>query len=136
MFSIRYAAQSDAPYWYSLEKHMAKSEFDLKVRDRRCYLIGDGDRPVGILRYGLFWDNTPFLNLLYLEEGGRGKGFGTKAMAHWEKEMRALGYEAVMASTQADEKAQHFYRKIGYRDCGCLMADEQEALEIFLIKRV
>ena len=36
------------------------------------------------------------------------------------KEMKAKGYGLVMTSTQEDEEAQHFYRAIGYTDCGAL----------------
>ena len=39
-------------------------------------------------------------------------------MTHWENEMRGRGYDLVMTSTQADETAQHFYRKLGYQDIG------------------
>ena len=38
-----------------------------------------------------------------------------------------------MASTQADETAQHSYRKLGYQDCGSLCLANQ-ALEIIMIK--
>ena len=42
----------------------------------------------------------------------------------------------LMTSTQVDESAQHFYRKIGYKDCGCLVLDIPELeqpMEMFLI---
>ncbi len=29
---------------------------------------------VGVLRFGLFWDNTPFLNLIYFVESYRRRG--------------------------------------------------------------
>ena len=32
--------------------------------------------------------------------------------------MKTKGYGLVMTSTQEDEEAQHFYRAIGYKDCG------------------
>ena len=57
--------------------------------------------------------------------------------APWEDEMRGLGYKMVMTSTQADEQAQHFYRKLGYVDRGCLVLDGtpfEQAQEIFMIK--
>ena len=62
-----------------------------------------------------------------------GKGFGTKAMNHWEHEMQTSGYKLAMTSTQADEKAQHFYRKLGYKDSGCLLLSD-DPLEIFFVK--
>ena len=39
----------------------------------------------------------------------------------------------MLTSTLADETAQHFYRKLGYRDTGSLLLPN-EALEIILIK--
>ena len=51
--------------------------------------------------------------------------------------MRAQGFHAVMTSTRADETAQHFYRKLGYRDCGGLLLDAIESgqpLELFFAK--
>lgn len=49
--------------------------------------------------------------------------------------MRRRGYEMVMISTQADEEAQHFYRKLGYVDCGAWMLDSQPA-ELFMKKNL
>ena len=58
-------------------------------------------------------------------------------MEHWEFEMRVKGYGMVLTSTQVNENAQNFYRKMGYKDCGSLIIDipgyEQPA-ELFLSK--
>jgi ribosomal protein S18 acetylase RimI-like enzyme len=77
------------------------------------------------------------LSLIHFAEDHRRKGFGKKAVLHWENEMRMLGYTAIMTSTQVDEDAQHFYRKLGYKDAGCLMLDipgHEQPLEMFMIK--
>jgi GNAT superfamily N-acetyltransferase len=137
MFEIRYVSKTDKPFWFSLDSHFSESEFDLKVRDRRGYIISNNDTPVGIMRYNLFWDNTPFLTLIYLKKAFQGIGYGKRAMLFWENEMRRLGYKMVMTSTQVDEQAQHFYRKLGYVDRGCLVLDGtplEQPQEIFLLK--
>lgn len=137
MFIIDYVTEKDKVFWVSLDKHMSESEFLLKVRDKRGYVIKDDEKPIGILRYNLFWDVIPFLSLIHFEEQYRGKGFGKKAMLHWEKELRTVGYKAVMTSTQVDESSQHFYRKLGYKDAGCLVLDipgYEQPLEMFMIK--
>jgi hypothetical protein len=36
----------------------------------------------------------------------------------WEQEMLARGFDCALISTQVDETAQHFWRKLGYADCG------------------
>jgi len=134
MFKIRYVNESDKAFWFSIvDEHISEDEFILKIRDKRGYIISDDDKPIGIMRYNLFWDNTPFLNSIGIEESYQGKGFGKQAMKHWEDEMQCLGYKLVMTSTQSDEKAQHFYRKIGYIDSGCLLLFKDPA-EIFFVK--
>lgn len=136
MFKIRYAEQEDKEYWYSLEHYMNENEFNLKVRDKRGYIISDDETPVGIMRYGLFWDNMPFLNLIYLEDAYRGKGLGKSALLYWEEEMKSLGYKLLMTSTQADEDAQFFYRKLNYKDAGCLIINQTEPTELFMVKSI
>lgn len=137
MFSIRYVTEWDEGFWFSLDEHLPKSEYALKVRDKRGYVISaDGD-PVGVMRYNLFLDIIPFLTLIYLEEAQRGKGFGKRGMLHWEGEMRELGYSMIMTSTQVDEQAQHFYRSLGYVDRGGLFLDGTpfaQPEEMFLLK--
>ena len=42
-----------------------------------------------------------------------------------------------LTSTRADEDAQHFYRKLGYKDCGGFVIDIQgyeQPMELLLIK--
>ena len=137
MAEIRYAANADKVFWFTLDNHMSEDEFLLKVRDKRAYIISDDNKPIGVMRYNLFWDNTPFLTLIHFEDAYQGKGFGRQAMLAWEKEMRELGYKMVMTSTQVNEQAQHFYRKLGYVEKGCLSFDNtplEQPMEMFLLK--
>ena len=139
MFEIRYVSARDKPFWFALDGHLNANEFDLKIRDRRGYVICDSGKPVGVMRYNLFWDSIPFLTLIYIEEAFRGKGLGKNAVQYWENEMRESGYPMTMTSTQADEQAQQFYRSLGYRDAGCLVLDKPpyaQPLEIFLTKYI
>lgn len=138
MFSIKYALERDKYFWFSLDFHMSEEEFNLKIRDKRAYVIYDDNMPIGIMRYNLFWDNIPFLTLIFFQEEERRKGFGKKAVLHWENDMRNLGYKIIMTSTQVDEQAQHFYRKLGYKDAGCLILNDisEQPMEMFLIKEI
>ena len=135
MISIRYLSNGDKNFWYSLDRHLPEAEFDNKVSAKTGYVILSDNRPVGLLRYNLFWDNTPFCTMLYIDEKYRGQGFGTRLMEYWENDMESRGYTLLLTSTQSDETAQHFYRKLGYTDCGCLLLDSQSA-EIFFGKKI
>ena len=137
MLEIRYVSDCDEPYWFSLDEHLSKNEFALKIRDKRGYLLCLDGNPVGIMRYNLFLDNTPFLTLIYIEEAHQGKGYGKEAMLFWESEMKEQGYRMVMTSTQVDEQAQHFYRRLGYIERGGIFLDNtpfEQPQELIMIK--
>ena len=139
MFNIQYTSEEDIPFWESMDPHLPKSELLIKISEKRCYILSDDTTRIGILRYNLFWDLIPFLTLIYFDEPYRRKGFGRQAMLYWENEMRLLGYKLAMTSTMVEEDAQHFYRTLGYKDCGCLIKDFEpyvETMEMFMMKRL
>lgn len=139
MLEIRNVERKDKEVWFSFDKHISEEEFYCKVNNHMGYVIQNGNNPIGVFRWNLFWDSIPFVTLICLKEEQRKNGIGKEVMAFWEKEMKEKGYKAVMTSTQVDETAQHFYRKIGYKDCGCLVLDIPELeqpMEMFLIKQI
>ena len=72
-----------------------------------------------------------------ISEKYRRQGFGQQAMAQWEARMKGQGCAQVLISTQVDEDAQHFYRKIGYKDIGGIILDfpgYEQPMEMFMAK--
>lgn len=137
--NIRYIQEDDKKFWYTLDKHLPETEFMNKVRDKRGYVLLEGDIPIGLLRYNLFWDNTPFCTMLFVDRNYQGKGYGKKLMEYWEDDIKSQGYKILLTSTQVDENAQHFYRKLGYKDCGGFVLDlpeDSQPMELFLIKSI
>jgi len=134
--NITAAAEADYTYLLERDHHMMQSLLLQKIKHREIYILRDiNETNIGWLRFGYFWDNTPFMNMLWIEESYRGQGLGKQAVLYWEEEMRQKGVKLVMTSTLANEEAQHFYRKLGYRDAGCLLL-ENEPLEIILTKQI
>lgn len=139
MTEIRYVQMEDEKFWYSLDRHLPREEFARKVTDKRGYVLLENGQPAGLLRYNLFWDNTPFCTLLFIDWKYQKKGYGRMLMEHWEKDMKSRGFGMLLLSTQVDEDAQHFYRKIGYKDCGGFVVDipgYEQPMEMFLIKGI
>ncbi len=133
--TIRYADIQDFAVLNEHDKHVSEAELRNIIAAKRILVIHQGDTFIGWLRFGLFWDNIPFMNMLYILDRYRGKGLGTALVSFWENEMKKDGYSRVLTSTQANEQAQFFYRKLGYTECGALLLPK-EPPEMFFIKHL
>ena len=139
MIEIKYVEAKNKDFWYSLDKHLPENEFEKKVRDKQGYVLFEDGKEIGLLRYNLFWDNTPFCTMIFVERSRQKSGYGKALMEHWERDMKEQGYGMVLISTQVDEGAQHFYRKLGYKDCGGFIIDipgYEQPMEMFMIKSI
>ncbi|NKQ35103.1 MAG: GNAT family N-acetyltransferase [Chloroflexi bacterium] len=132
---IEYAALSDLDYLARRDGHVTAVTLRAKIERQEMVIIRHEEQPIGWLRFGYFWDEHPFMNMLWLEDQYRGRGWGRALVAWWEEQMQMCGHYLVFTSTQSDESAQHFYRKLGYRDCGALFLPD-EPLEIVLMKNL
>lgn len=133
--NIRVAKIEDLETISLHDKHISIKELNNLIKLNRVLIMEESNSFCGWLRYNLFWDNTPFMNMLYLLEDKRGKGYGKKLVLFWEHEMRKLGYEVVMTSTASNEYSQHFYLKLGYKTVGGF-TPEGDPYEIILLKHL
>ena len=130
---IRSAAPSDIELLSKQDKHISKQELENSIRLGRIYIAEENGNFAGWLRYNLFWDNTPFMNMIYLLEENRRKGLGQQLVKYWENQMKLLDYKVIMTSTASDEYAQHFYHKLGYSTIGGFLL-EGDPYEVILAK--
>ena len=132
--NIEYAREVHFQYISDNDKHISKELIHTKIKENEIIIVSNIEgKNIGWLRYNYFWDNTPFMNMLNLDEDYRYKGIGKELVEFWENDMKSKGYELVMTSTLSNEQAQHFYRKLGYKDSGSLLL-ENEPLEIIFTK--
>ena len=112
-------AKNDDYLWLNKhDRHISDNVLKNKIENKEIYVVKEKDKIIGWLRYNLFWDNIPFMNMIYFLDEYRKIGIGTKLVNYWENEMKQMGYKNVLTSTQSNEEAQHFYRKLGYREIG------------------
>ena len=116
--TVRIATMNDLSRIAEQDRHISPEELKILISLGRVAVAEDEESFLGWIRWNLFWDNTPFLNMLYLLEPHRGKGYGKTMMAWWEREMRARSFDTLMTSTASDEYAQHFYQKLEYTAIG------------------
>lgn len=133
--AVDFALPKDLDY-LAEKDHLGSERITDKIGRREFFIAYHDNQRVGFLRYNFFWDDEPFMNLLWVEEDSRSKGFGAQLISFWEEEMQRLGYESVLTSTLSNnEGAQRLYRRLGYKDSGCLLMPG-EPLEILFLKRL
>ncbi|MBE6565070.1 MAG: GNAT family N-acetyltransferase [Ruminococcaceae bacterium] len=115
------------------DRHIPAHRLADCIHQKQVYVLkeesGNASPIRGILRYSLFWQTLPFLDLLFLDEACRGKGCGKAMMRRWEADMKAMGFSYTLTSTQSDETAYRFYEAIGYHRIGGFFPPGQEAEE-------
>ena len=133
MIEIRFATSQDYDYLVHNDRQIKPEVVKKKIEDAEIIVVLDNEQNIGWLRFNYFWDEIPFMNMLWIEEDYRRKGIGTRLVNFWETEIFQRDKNQVMTSTLSDETAQHFSRKLEYQDCGSLLLPD-EALEIFFLK--
>lgn len=131
---IRLAEECDFEILSRNDKHVSAEMLKKKISDKNILIAEKDGKFAGWLRYNLFWDEMPFMNMLFVTEKFRGTGIGGALVRRWEKMMSEQGYKFLLTSTQANEYAQHFYRKLGYNDLGGFFPFGEE-YEIILGKK-
>jgi GNAT superfamily N-acetyltransferase len=135
MPNIRFAQMTDLTAIYELDHHLVASNLGQKIESNEILVVEVSSRIIGILRFSMFWDEIPFINMLRIRDAYQSRGFGRALVQEWENEMLKLGHTKLLTSTQADEEAQYFYRKIGYIDIGGFVLPS-EPLEIIFFKAI
>lgn len=133
--TIRKATTADATVIAEHDRWVNKQTIYEKIEKEQLYVAFYGDIFAGWMRYSLFWDNTPFMNMLHFLPEFRGKGIGKMMVSFWEEEMQSQGYKILLTSTAQNETAQHFYEKLGYKAIGGFIL-ESEPLEIIFSKKI
>lgn len=139
MIEIRYVENNDKGFWLSLDKHMREEEFVNKVYAKQGYVLLKDNHPIGLLRFNLFWDSIPFCNMLIIDKHHQKEGYGKMLIRFWEEDMKSEGYNMIMTSTRVDEEAQHFFRLLGYKDCGGFIMDIsgfEQPMELLMNKKL
>ena len=133
---IRTAVPADLDGIRNYDRHIPLPRLEDCIRRRQVVVLEDNGKILGVLRWNLFWQSLPFLDLIYLDNSHRSQGWGTKMMARWEETMAKQGFRHVLLSTQEDETSKLFYEKLGYTLCGDFLPPDQAARELMYRKEL
>lgn len=134
--SIRKATNADLYEFLKLDQHITPDRLKAVISEGRAFAAEADGNILGVLRYSLFWESIPFLDLIYIAPPCQKQGVGRSLMAFWEEKMKNYGFRFCLTSTQEDETAKFFYEALGYVKTGAFFPPEQEAAELIYQKRL
>lgn len=130
---VRLAQDGDLGFLRAHDRHPPDAALVNAVESGRVMVLDIEGAIHGWLRWSLFWDEHPFLNMISIFETDRSQGLGSTLLDVWEREMRERQYSRVLTSTASDERSQRLYRRRGYIDAGVLLLPDEVA-ELLLSK--
>ena len=66
--TLRPAVPGEEARWLFWDHHLPRERFRELTETGRALWICGGEEKAGLLRWGYFWDEIPFLNLIWLHE--------------------------------------------------------------------
>ena len=136
---IRLASAEDQEQILKYDRHIPLDRVMACIHDGLVTVLCDAHEIVGVLRYNLFWQTIPFLDLLYLDEAYRGKGYGKQMLG------LALRFafdilkvqKVTLGVLENNPGAYHCYQAAGFRDVHMdepeyyhLMGEDVKCLEL------
>lgn len=130
---IRRGTLEDLEILVDLDSDIDADILQQKIIAEQCLVLVEEDTIIGYLRYSLFLDRIPFLNLLHVKPAYRGLGHSAELLNYWETEMMAMGHFLLMCTADSTQHLQHFYRDSDYVDAGNFLIPGEE-FQVILMK--
>jgi GNAT superfamily N-acetyltransferase len=134
--TLKLATQLDYDDISIYDHHIDKQHLKKAIDQNYVFAIMKENKVIGVLRYNLWYQTIPCVELIYIDFSYHHQGIGKKAMTEFEQLMKTQGFHEVMTTTQADEFAYLFYEKLNYKKIGSFLPPRQEALEWIYLKHL
>lgn len=105
---VRLAKLDDIDFLKQYDYEVYNLEND--INNNLVYIIEDKIN-IGFLRYSLFWNRIPFINMLYIKKEYQNMGYGTKLLNDFIKIIKDLGFKEIMTSCVSLEDGKYFFLK-------------------------
>ena len=89
-FNIQYAENDDYLWLKEHDEHISKEILEIKIKNKEVLVAKNDGKIIGWLRYNLFWDSIPFMNMICVLEEYWKMGIGKKLGTYWENDKISL----------------------------------------------
>ena len=118
MAEITVAAESDIQDIHSVDNEFLSKRLAECIKEHRIFVLRSKGKVVGVMRYNLFLESIPCLDMLTLDSAYIEKGYIQKMLDYWEFRMRELGYGYVMTTMFTDRVENYSPETFAYQKMG------------------
>ena len=137
IITTRFAAPADHDF-VRQDQHLPHEIVSRKIERREVIVAELDGSPAGYLRLEYLWSKIPYVELIRVIPGRRGRGVGTALLKFAEEFLRAQGHTALYSSSQVNEaEPQAWHRRAGFAECGIIAGINEGGIgEVFFRKQL
>lgn len=119
--AVRLAQETDIPALQQLDRWPKEHIWRQKIGAGEVVVLEYEGQVIGLIRYTVLWTTVPFMGLIEIEEGHRGKGYSRLMLSFLKDHLREQGYVALLSSSQTDEpEPQAWHLHMGFSSNGII----------------
>lgn len=119
--SARLATPADIPALHTLDRWPGEDAWRHMIAGGQVVVLDAGGDIAGLAHYAVLWTTVPFLNMIVIQEGSRGRGHSRTLLGFLNDHLRGRGYVALLSSSQTDEpEPQAWHRHMGFTSNGII----------------
>lgn len=107
--------QGDAPHYHPDEF------WDTRMQEKRVLIAQSGDQNIGLLCYTIWWGNTPFLELVHIQDKFQRQGIARALIKEAAQDIQAKGFKTLISSCEIDnENSLSFHKALAFQKLNTL----------------
>jgi GNAT superfamily N-acetyltransferase len=137
MLRVRYAESRDFGF-VGQDGYLPTDTLQRKISTNEVIIAESDGVPVGYLRFEYLWSTLPYIALIRVMHGHRGRGVGRALLGFLQNELSAAGHKILISSSEAHEpEPQAWHKRMGFVECGRLRdLNQSGADEVFFRKEL
>jgi len=102
----------DAPH------HHPDEFWQTRMYENRVFIAKKDGNPVGLLTYTIWWGNTPFLELIHIQDAHQRQGIATKLLKIAAKEIKSKNL--ISSCEVINDESLAFHKALGFQKLNSL----------------
>lgn len=102
--------------------HYHPDEFwNTRINEKRVFIAKNNNKPIGLLTYTIWWGNTPFLELIHIQDHFQRQGIARELLRIAAKDIKTKTFKTLISSCEiSNEDSLLFHAALGFKKLNSL----------------